>query len=169
MARTDSRLVSLLVNVVCASAAGCSGNVSGTSDLGVLDASDPGVLRPVGLTDPAVRTNLHQVSLALAKRAEVEFPATMVAVAAADHQAAEAVISGAILDDHSPVYVVQMTGGTFTSRHHPYGIAPPHGNVLTVTFDAATLRVTDVGYDSIAPDLRKIDVQPVNLVSANSL
>jgi hypothetical protein len=117
------------------------------------------------LTNPAVRGNLRQVAHGIAKRAGVETPASMVAVAAPDHQAAAAVISGALIADHAPVYIVQMTGGTFTATRHPRGQPAPHGNVLTITFDAATLQVTDVGYDSVAPDLTKIDARPVDLLA----
>lgn len=162
MARTDGRLVKLLlVGVVGVGVASCADDSSDRSD-----SSPGGVVRPV--TDATVRANLEETARALAKRAGVESPVSMVAVAAADHQAAEAVVSGAILDDHAPVYVVQMTGGTFTSDHHPYGGPAPHGDILTVTFDAATLQVTDVGYDSIAPDLTKIDLQQVDLLTAAS-
>jgi hypothetical protein len=117
------------------------------------------------LTNAAVRGNLRQVAHGIARRAGVDAPASMVAVAAPDHQAAAAVVSGALIADHSPVYVVQMTGGTFTATRHPRGQPAPRGNVLTITFDAATLQVTDVGYDSIAPDLTKIDAQPVDLLA----
>jgi hypothetical protein len=84
-------------------------------------------------------------------------------VAAVDHQAAESVISGAIINDHSPVYVVQVTGGTFTALHHPPNVEAPHGTILTITFDAATLRVTDIGIDEAAPDLAQIDREVVDL------
>jgi hypothetical protein len=82
-----------------------------------------------------------------------------------DHQAAEVVVSGALIGDHSPVYVVQMTGATFTVPHHPPGIAPPTGKVLTVTFEAETHRITDVGYDDVAPDLSQIDSEVVDLMA----
>jgi hypothetical protein len=146
MARTD-HLVGLVVVAACVT--GCA------------DDGSP-VVRPV--TDPSVRGTLRQVAHGIAKRAGVESPASMVAVAAADHQAAEAVVSGAVIDDHAPVYVVQMTGGTFTAIRHPRGRPVPAGNVLTITFDATTFLVTDVGYDSIAPDLTKIDARTVDLL-----
>jgi len=63
---------------------------------------------------------------------------------------------------------VQMTGGTFTATHHRYGQPAPRGTVLTVTFDAATMEVTDVGYDTVAPDLTKIDPQPIDLLRLSS-
>jgi hypothetical protein len=159
MARTDHLVRLVFVAAAGAATAGCT------------DAADPsdgsgapaGVVRPV--SDDTVRANLHQVALGLAKRAGVAAPASMIAVGAADHQTVEALVSGAILDDHAPVYVVQMTGGTFTSTHHPHGRPAPQGTVLTVTFDAATLRVTDIGYDTIAPDLKKIEARPIDLLA----
>src|SRR3954462_809258 len=106
MARTDHLVHLFFVAAAGAAITGCA------------DASDPadgaggpaGIVRPV--TDDTVRANLHQVALGFAKRSGVESPASMIAVGAADHQAVEAIVSGAILDDHAPVYVVQMTGGT---------------------------------------------------------
>ncbi len=149
MARTD-----VLVRVVLAGVAvtGCAADP---------DASGIAA-RP--LTSVAVRGNLRQAAHGIAKRAGVESPTTMLAVAAADHQAAEAALSGAVIDDHAPVYIVQMTGGTFTALRHPRGAPAPHGDVLTVTFDATTMQVTDIGYDSIAPDLKQIDARPVDLL-----
>src|SRR5690349_12076040 len=83
MVRTD-RLVGLFIVGVC---------VTGCADSP--DASD-GVVRPV----TAVRGTLRQVAHGIAKRAGVEAPASMIAVAAPDHQAAEAVVSGALIADH---------------------------------------------------------------------
>jgi hypothetical protein len=43
-------------------------------------------------------------------------------VASPDHQAAEKIVSGDIVNDHVAVYVVEVTGGTFTDntpRAHP--------------------------------------------------
>jgi len=148
MVRTD-RIVGLFI--VAVSVTSCAASE---------DAGSP-VIRPVA----EVRGNLRQVAHGIAKRAGIESPASMVAVAAPDHQAAEAVVSGALIDDHAPVYVVQMTGGTFTATRHPHGRPAPSGTVLTVTFDAATLQVTDIGYDSVAPDLTKIDARPVDLLA----
>jgi hypothetical protein len=154
MARTNGLVFALLL--------------AGVAGMGMAScADDSATVRPV--TDTTVRRNLTSAARSIAQRAGVETPASIVAVAAADHQAAEAVVSGAILADHDPVYVVQMTGGTFTSPHHPHGRPAPQGNVLTVTFRAATLEVTDVGYDSVAPDLTKIDAQPVDLLATGGL
>jgi len=120
--------------------------------------------RPSGLAVAETRSELRARALLLANRAGVATPLRMVAVAAADHQAAEAAISGAVLDDHAPVYVVQMSGATFTAPRHPPGVEAPTGSVLTVTFDAKTMDVLDVGYDGEAPDLGRVDsFEPVDL------
>jgi hypothetical protein len=81
----------------------------------------------------------------------------MVAVASPDHQAAEQVVSGDIVNDHLPVYVIEMTGGPFLVNHSsPSGVPVQPGNVLTLTIDARTYRVTDTGIGPNAPDLTKI-------------
>jgi hypothetical protein len=102
------------------------------------------------LADSNVITKLRSMALGVSSRAGVSSPTTMVAVAASDHQAAETVISGSIINDHSPVYVVQLTGGTFTAMLAPPGRPAPRSKVLTFTV------VTDIGYDPVAPDLSQI-------------
>jgi hypothetical protein len=87
----------------------------------------------------------------------------MMATAASDHQAAEKIIGGANLNDHAPVYIVQMTGGPFVARRSPPGVPAPQGNVLTITIDAGTYRITDVAYTAGAPDLTKIGSVVVDL------
>jgi hypothetical protein len=96
--------------------------------------------------------------------AGVPSPATMRAVYASDRQAAEFILSGSIVNDHVPVYVVEMTGGPpFTARRHPRGVAPTQGNALTVTIDAERFAVTDLGYHHVVPDLRQISTDVVDL------
>jgi hypothetical protein len=116
------------------------------------------------LGDPNVITKLRSMALRVSSQAGVSSPVTIMAVAASDHQAAETVISGAIINDHSPVYVVQMTGGPFTSRLAPPGRAAPQGKVLTFTVDAGTYRLTDIGFDPVAPDLTHIGSVVVHLL-----
>lgn len=92
----------------------------------------------------------------------------MVAVASADHQLAEHVVSGAIVNDHAPVFVVEMTGGPFTTENtgsHPAGASAPQADVLTLTIDAKTFRITDAGVGPNAPDLSQIDSNVVNLLA----
>jgi hypothetical protein len=144
--------------------------LAATTAVGCADETEPGSdteapesAKPIGLTRTEIVASLHALALDTSKRWGVEAPATVHAVATADHQAAESVISGAIINDHSPVYVVQVTGGTFTALRHPRDIEPPHGKVLTITYDAATLRMTDVGIDDIAPELVQIDREIVDL------
>ena len=76
-------------------------------------------------------------------------------VAAADHQEAEAILSGATINDHAPVYVITITGGPFTALSHPPDAPAPQGNVLTLTIDAATHSLTDIGFVDAAPDLSR--------------
>lgn len=113
--------------------------------------------------DPSVLAKLRGIALGVSSASGSSSPATMRAVAASDHQAAETILSGAIINDHAPVYVIKMTGGPFTASQHPPGAAAPQGNVLTVTVDATTYRVTDVGYVNVEPDLTQIGALTVDL------
>lgn len=153
--------------IAIASASACSGVDRPASEVAASQATslqpvtvDVAALTPstarLGLGDPSELVTLRGIALRAASSAGVPSPATMHAVAHSDHQAAEFLLSGAIINDHAPVYVIKMSGGTFTSRHHPSGGAAPHGAFLTLTIDASTHRVTDVGYVDNEPDLTKI-------------
>ncbi|HKP60158.1 MAG TPA: hypothetical protein VJV78_25710 [Polyangiales bacterium] len=131
--------------------------------LGTSCAADTG-----SLGDPSVRAKLRELALQASAAAGVSSPRTMIAVASADHQVAEHVVSGAIVEDHVPVYVVEMTGGPFTTERtgsRPPGVSAPKGDVLTLTIDAKTFRVTDTGVSSNAPDLTQIDSNVVDLLA----
>jgi len=117
------------------------------------------------LRDPIVTAQLRVLSTGVSARLGVASPLTLHAVAAFDHQAAETVISGAEIGDHVPVFVVQATGGPFTADHAPPGGTAPIGSVLTVSYDAETLAVTDIGLDDTAPDLQKIDAEQIDLMA----
>lgn len=123
-------------------------------------AANPAAL---DLANPNEKATLRGIALEVSSRAGVSSPKTMHAVAASDHQAAESILSGATIKDHAPVYVITMTGGPFTATHHPRGIPAPQGGVLRVTVDAATHRVTDVGYVNDEPDLTRIGPLTVDL------
>jgi hypothetical protein len=150
MARSERFIVAALFVVGCAS--GPSTPVTGATP----------ELR-AQLRDPVIATQLRTLTVDVSTMDGVLTPASMRAVAASDHQAAESVISGAVIGDHLPVFVVQATGGPFTARHAPPGVPPPTGEVLTVTYDAATLAVTDVGLDADAPELVRIDADVIDL------
>ena len=123
-------------------------------------AIDVALLRPstarLSLEDPGEMATLRAIALNAAANAGVSSPARIHAVAHSDHQAAEFLLSGAIIDDHAPVYVLKISGGTFTANHHPPGRAAPQGAFLTLTIDATTHRVTDLGLVDNEPDLSKI-------------
>lgn len=128
--------------------------------LGTLGAPKPSYVDPkdaeAALNDPSIVAELRALALKVSSRAGVPSPNTMVAVLAADHQAAEAALgSGPGIPDHAPVYVISMTGGTFTATRHPPGATAPQSNVLTLTVDAATHRITDTGYIGEEPDLKQ--------------
>ncbi|MGH7297133.1 MAG: hypothetical protein ACRELB_19500 [Polyangiaceae bacterium] len=110
-------------------------------------------------------TKLRSLALQASLQAGVSSPTTMLAVEASDHQVSEAALSGAIISDHAPVYVVEMTGGPFTARRHPPGVPAPQGMVLRISVDAASYRITDVGYVDAAPDLSKVGPVLVNLLA----
>jgi len=116
-------------------------------------ASDAGT---PSMADPNLVSQLRSLGNLISASHGIPSPSTMHAVAVADHQLAETFISGAVINDHAPVYVVRMTGGPFTAPNHPPNAPAPQGNVLTVTFNATTMRVTDIGIDPEAPDLTPI-------------
>jgi hypothetical protein len=117
------------------------------------------------LGDATVRAKLRSMALGVSSRAGVASPTTVHAVAAGDRQWAESILSGAIIPDHSPVYVIKMTGGPFTAPQHPPGAPAPQGNVLTITVDVATNHVMDIGYVNAEPDLSQFGSPSVDLMA----
>jgi hypothetical protein len=113
-----------------------------------------------------VRGKLRALALKASARTGVSSPKTIHAVAASDHQAAEAVLSGATIPDHAPVYVIKMTGGAFVAASQSPGGSAPQGNVLTLTIDAATYRLTDIGFVDVEPDLSQIGAVTADLSNA---
>ena len=111
-----------------------------------------------GLADSNVRAKLRTMALQASSANGVPSPKNIEAVASADHQAAEKIVSGDIVNDHVAVYVVEVTGGTFTDNgaSTPPGAPAPSGSVLTLTVDAQSFRVTDFGLADTAPDLTQI-------------
>jgi hypothetical protein len=141
----------------------------GTVPLGVLTVSDAGA--PTANTallaarDPNEMATLRSIALGVSSMAGVSSPATIQAVAASDRQTAAFVLSGATIQDHAPVYVVKVKGGPFTSPRHPPGATAPQHAFLTVTIDAATKRLTDIGYVDVEPDLTQIGSSVVDLAA----
>jgi hypothetical protein len=120
-----------------------------------------------GIDDPAVRARLHELALQSASISGVPSPQSMIAVWSSDHQVAEQIVSGDIVNDHVPVYVIEMTGGDFTSIEGgppPNGMSP-HGSVLTLTINAETFEGTDDGIADVLVDLHKINPHVVNLLA----
>lgn len=139
----------LAATVIAVSAMGCASH----------DPSDA----EGGLADPRVVAKLHDVALELSSIAGESSPTTMYAAAVSDHQAAERVLSGAVINDHAPVFVIVMTGGPFTALEAPPGVPATEGTVLTAVVDAATYDVTDVGIVNAEPDLSTIASATVDL------
>ena len=110
----------------------------------------------LALGDASELATLQGIALKSAALAGVSSPSAAKVVAASDHQTAEYILSGDIVNDHAPVYVIVESGGPFTSPRTPRGQPAPQGNFLTVTVDATTHRVTDVGYVNSEPDLTTI-------------
>src|SRR5580692_3934270 len=127
-------------------------------------SNDPGATQG-SLADPSVRAKLRASGLQASSANGVPSPKTMIAVYSPDRQAAEEIISGDIVNDHVPVYVIEATGGPFTDTNAsvPPGAAPPQGNALTLTVDAQTYQVTDFGITPNVPDLTQISSDVVNL------
>lgn len=133
----------------------------GPGILGVLTVSDAGAppanTALLAAGDPNEMATLRGIALGVSSKAGVSTPASIQAVAASDRQTAASILSGAIIPDHRPVYVLKVTGGPFTSPHTPPGGAAPQQHAfLTVTVDAATKNLTDIGYDDVEPDLTQI-------------
>jgi hypothetical protein len=131
---------------------------------GAAQSSAPGSKQGT-LGDPNVRAKLRELALRASSATGVASPRTMVAVASPDHQAAEAVVSGAIINDHAAVYVIVVTGGRFTIDEAPPGQPFPHGDVLTLTVNAADYSVPDFGVANEEPDLSKISSVIVDLAA----
>jgi hypothetical protein len=131
---------------------------------GACGSNDPGATQG-GLADPSVRAKLRVMALQASSADGVPSPKTMTAVYSPDHQAAEKIVSGDIVNDHVPVYVIEVTGGPFTDTNAsvPPGASPPQGNTLILTVDAQTYQVTDFGITPNTPDLTQISSDVVNL------
>ena len=108
------------------------------------------------LGDPEVAAKLHELALQASSAEGASSPTSMYAVAVSDHQAAETALSGGTIYDHAPVFVIVIIGGPFTGRSAPAGVPLPEGTVLTLTVDAASYEVTDVGIGDVEPDLSKV-------------
>ena len=120
---------------------------------------DPGTF-----DDPAVVAKLREIAQQAASAGGATPPNKMYAVAVSDHQVAEQAASGAIIYDHAPVFVIVITGGHFTGRGSPSNeVAIPEGTILTLTLDAATYEITDVGIVNVEPDLSKVASDRVDL------
>ncbi|MGH7735747.1 MAG: hypothetical protein ACREOE_19145, partial [Gemmatimonadales bacterium] len=125
--------------------------------LGAASACGPSN-QPTGLDDPDVRSKLRMLALAASQANGVPSPKSIEAVASDDHQAAEKVVSGSVVNDHVPVYVVEVTGGTFTdsTASVPPGAATPTGTVMTLTVGTQSFNVLDFGLSYMAPDLSQL-------------
>jgi hypothetical protein len=153
----------------------CSADSSPRSEVGtapansapssVLAAAGPHNATKAALVDPDVLSTLRGVAIRASSKAGVSQPQRVYAVAASDHQAAETLLSGAVINDHSPVFVIVMTGGPFTHISHPPGADAPTGNVMSITVDAQTYRVTDIGITQTEPDLTQMGSDVVDLMA----
>jgi hypothetical protein len=173
--RRSSTIVRVAFLILMAPLVACSADASSRSEVGTAPASSttssalvaagPRKAEKAALVDPDVISTLRSVAIRASTKAGVPQPRSVYAVAASDHQAAETLLSGAVINDHSPVFVIVMTGGPFTRTSHPPGAKPPTGNVMRLTVDAQSYRVTDIGLISDAPDLSQIDSNVVDLTA----
>lgn len=115
------------------------------------------------LNSADVITTLRGVAMKASSTAGVSAPGSIRTVAAADRQAALTAMGGVIVNDHVPVYVIELTGGPFTALRHRQGVPPRQGNAMTITVDAQTYSVLDVGFHPEAPDLSRVDSNVVEL------
>ena len=121
-------------------------------------SNEPTAVAQTGLADSNVRAKLRTMALQASSADGGSSPKTIEAVASPDHQAAEKVVSGDIINDHVAVYVIEVTGGTFTDNaaSTPPGVPAPSGSVLTLTVNAQSFGVTDFGLTDTAPALTQI-------------
>ena len=84
-------------------------------------------------------------------------------MASPDSQAAWEAVGGDIVPYHEAVYIIVITGGTFTADRHPSGVPAPQGGVLTLSVDAATYIGMGSMISNIVPDLSKISSDIVDL------
>jgi hypothetical protein len=131
---------------------------------GACGPSDSGATQG-DLADASVTAKLRALALQASSANGVPAPKTMIAVYSPDDEAVQEIISGDIVNDHLPVYVIEVTGGPFTcnSCSVPPGASPPQGDALTITVNAQTFQVTDFGITPNVPDLTKISPDVVNL------
>ena len=67
------------------------------------------------------------------------------------HKLAQTVLTGATVMDDQPVFSVVLHGNFIGYlAHTPTGVIPT-GSVMTITFDASTLEVTDWSMQHVAP------------------
>lgn len=171
-AATTVRVASLLL---AAPLAACSAgepsqsavapSAAATAKLSALAAQSNSPGAKPSLADFTVISTLRNAAINAATKAGVTKPRSIRAVAASDHQVVESLLSGAVIYDHSPVFVVTMTGGPFTHISHPPGAPAPTGNVMRITVDAKSYRVTDIGLGQTEPDLSQIDSNVVDLTA----
>lgn len=122
-------------------------------------SSEPTAVAKTGLADPNVRAELRTIALQASAGNGVPSPKTIEAVASSDDEVAQKVVSGGdIVNNHVPVYVVEVTGGTFTAyaASPPSGAPLPTGSVMTITVDQTTFQETDFGLGDTAPDLSQL-------------
>ncbi len=141
----------------------------GAGTLSVVTASQAGTAAAntalLAARDPNEMSALRSIALGVSSMAGVTSPTTIQAVAAHDRQAAASILSGANIEDHTPVYVIKVTGGPFTASRRAPGQAARQFAFLTVTVDAATKHLTDVGYVDDEPDLTRIGSSVVDLTT----
>jgi hypothetical protein len=116
----------------------------------------PDAAAPAGLEDGSEVSTMRSIALAASSGAGVASPSRILAVAAADHQVAQFAVGGSIVNDHAPVYVIEIEGGPFTANQQSPGAAVPQGKFLILTLDAITHRMLDVGFMNSEPDLTRI-------------
>jgi hypothetical protein len=74
------------------------------------------------------------------------------------HQFVERTLSGATVADDVPVFAVVVRGAFVGYMAHVAGGHLPRGSVLTITFDANTLEVTDWSIRGNAPDVSRLGI-----------
>jgi hypothetical protein len=103
--------------------------------------------------DPLAIAAMRNIAMSMSIRNGENHPSNGLAWAT-DRKNAQKLENGAGVNTDQPVYII-LFHGNFTGylAHTPGGGNPPTGQLMSITFDAKTLQITDWGITDMAPGL----------------
>ena len=168
----DRRLLTRLFFLTLPTALSCSsGDMDVVAGGNSAQSTDSG-LGSGPLADPKVRAMLREIALQSAAGARSDVPEISLHISAVyspDYQAAWEAVTGDIVPRHTAVYIIAITGGTFTAsdRSAAFGGPPVQGSVFIIGVDAATYMGMGSSIGNTVPDLSKISPDVVDLSAEN--